>query len=99
MTIKARVFCPVLPVEDSQGRQGLVQYLLLVLFLIIGLYQHEESAMGSVWQYRWSRDTHVVARLLALVASLVGLGFGLIRLALLSTECLPALTKNLADLA
>ena len=43
--------------------------------------------------------TCVIARLLAFVAFLVGFGFGLIRLTLLSGERLPFFTKNFSDLA
>lgn len=43
--------------------------------------------------------THGVAGLLALIASLVGLGFGFIRLTLLLVESLPAFTKDFANLA
>ena len=46
-----------------------------------------------------SEGTHIVASLFTLVALLVGLGFGLIWLALLRVEGLPAFTEDLADLA
>lgn len=72
--------------------------LLLILLFVVGLRriegQHTFKCLGGF--YRW---THVVASLLRLVTLLVGLGLGLIRLALLGAECLPSLTENLAYLA
>ena len=46
-----------------------------------------------------SRFTYIVGCLLILVALLIRLGLGLVRLALLVTERLPSLTEDLADLA
>lgn len=43
--------------------------------------------------------THSISGLLALVALLVDLGLGLERLTLLRIECLPSLSKDLANLA
>jgi hypothetical protein len=43
--------------------------------------------------------THVVFGLLILVALLISLGFCLIWLTLLLAQCLPSISKDLADLA
>lgn len=45
-----------------------------------------------------TENTHVVARLLVLVAFLIVLGLGLIWNTLLRVESLPALAENFADL-
>ena len=73
---------------------------LLLIFLLVtaSLEQYVELERPFGRQDCEFENTHIVAGLFTLVAFFVGLGFGLIRLALLRVESLPAFTEDFADL-